>query len=92
MPQDTDPQVYLKEISNLDRVLDRFLAHGQTTTSSRLRSLRGVCLYSMGSRVEKEHFVSGRSVKILQAVDGVLGSSIYHRFCERESGSLKRVN
>jgi Lrp/AsnC family transcriptional regulator, leucine-responsive regulatory protein len=26
-------KVYLKEISNLDRVLDRFLAHGQTTTS-----------------------------------------------------------
>ena len=26
-------KVYLKEISHLDRVLDRFLAHGQTTTS-----------------------------------------------------------
>ncbi|MBV9181394.1 MAG: Lrp/AsnC family transcriptional regulator [Acidobacteria bacterium] len=26
-------KVFLKEISNLDRVLDRFLAHGQTTTS-----------------------------------------------------------
>jgi hypothetical protein len=26
-------KVYVKEISNLDRVLDRFLAHGQTTTS-----------------------------------------------------------
>jgi len=26
-------KVYLKEIANLDRVLDRFLAHGQTTTS-----------------------------------------------------------
>lgn len=26
-------KVYLKEISSLDRVLDRFLAHGQTTTS-----------------------------------------------------------
>ena len=26
-------KVYLKEISNLDRLLDRFLAHGQTTTS-----------------------------------------------------------
>ncbi len=26
-------KVYLREISNLDRVLDRFLAHGQTTTS-----------------------------------------------------------
>lgn len=26
-------KVYLKEISSLDRVLDRFLVHGQTTTS-----------------------------------------------------------
>ena len=26
-------KVFLKEIANLDRVLDRFLAHGQTTTS-----------------------------------------------------------
>lgn len=26
-------KVYLKEISSLDRVLDQFLAHGQTTTS-----------------------------------------------------------
>ena len=26
-------KLYLEEISNLDRVLDRFLAHGQTTTS-----------------------------------------------------------
>lgn len=26
-------KVFLKEISNLDRVLDKFLAHGQTTTS-----------------------------------------------------------
>jgi len=26
-------KLYVKEISNLDRVLDRFLAHGQTTTS-----------------------------------------------------------
>lgn len=26
-------KVFLREISNLDRVLDRFLAHGQTTTS-----------------------------------------------------------
>ncbi len=26
-------KVHLKEISSLDRVLDRFLAHGQTTTS-----------------------------------------------------------
>lgn len=26
-------KLYLKEISSLDRVLDRFLAHGQTTTS-----------------------------------------------------------
>jgi Lrp/AsnC family leucine-responsive transcriptional regulator len=26
-------KVYVKEISNLDRVLDRFLTHGQTTTS-----------------------------------------------------------
>jgi Lrp/AsnC family leucine-responsive transcriptional regulator len=26
-------KVHLKEISNLDRILDRFLAHGQTTTS-----------------------------------------------------------
>jgi Lrp/AsnC family leucine-responsive transcriptional regulator len=26
-------KIYLKEISNLDRVLDRFLTHGQTTTS-----------------------------------------------------------
>ena len=26
-------KVYVKEISNLDHVLDRFLAHGQTTTS-----------------------------------------------------------
>lgn len=26
-------KMYLKEISSLDRVLDRFLAHGQTTTS-----------------------------------------------------------
>src|SRR5215467_1092673 len=26
-------KVYLKEISSLDRVLDKFLAHGQTTTS-----------------------------------------------------------
>jgi Lrp/AsnC family leucine-responsive transcriptional regulator len=26
-------KVFLTEISNLDRVLDRFLAHGQTTTS-----------------------------------------------------------
>lgn len=26
-------KVFLKEISSLDRVLDKFLAHGQTTTS-----------------------------------------------------------
>jgi Lrp/AsnC family transcriptional regulator, leucine-responsive regulatory protein len=26
-------KLYVKEISNLDRVLDRFLVHGQTTTS-----------------------------------------------------------
>jgi Lrp/AsnC family leucine-responsive transcriptional regulator len=26
-------KIFLKEISNLDRVLDKFLAHGQTTTS-----------------------------------------------------------
>lgn len=26
-------KVFLKEISNLDRLLDKFLAHGQTTTS-----------------------------------------------------------
>ena len=26
-------KVYVKEISNLDRILDKFLAHGQTTTS-----------------------------------------------------------
>ena len=26
-------KLYVKEISNLDRVLDQFLAHGQTTTS-----------------------------------------------------------
>lgn len=26
-------KVFLKEISNLDRVLDKLLAHGQTTTS-----------------------------------------------------------
>ena len=26
-------KVFLKEISNLDRVLDKFMAHGQTTTS-----------------------------------------------------------
>lgn len=26
-------KVFLKEIANLDRVLDKFLAHGQTTTS-----------------------------------------------------------
>jgi len=26
-------KIFLKEISNLDRVLDRFLVHGQTTTS-----------------------------------------------------------
>lgn len=26
-------KVFLREISNLDRVLDKFLAHGQTTTS-----------------------------------------------------------
>jgi len=26
-------KVFLKEVSNLDRVLDKFLAHGQTTTS-----------------------------------------------------------